>query len=149
MLRICITDKMGIVCGAKMPRSLIHERSFHCNGITVYLSAASADGLKFTRGSTFRRHCRQLINIASGWLTYYRRKTDGVAGLRDGEEREKGGERKRENENVCVCVCVRERGEERGGVGWPRMEIAWFEISRWEKKRIEWRDLSLKQITNG
>lgn len=72
----------------------MHE-SFYCSGITVYLSATSADGLKFIGGSTLCQRCRQLINIASSWLTYYRGKTDGVTGLRNSKrERERGEEDK-------------------------------------------------------
>jgi len=55
-LRICITDKTGIVCGVKM------LKGFHCNGITVYLSAASADGLKFSRGGSTLLSALQAIN---------------------------------------------------------------------------------------
>lgn len=113
-----------------MPRSLIHEWSFHCNGITVYLSVASADGLKFARGSTLRRHCRQLINIASGWLTYYRRKTDGVAGLRDGEARE----RKVEKEKERMRMCMREREGGGGRRKWDnrawRLRDSKFRVER-------------------
>lgn len=104
---VYLTNKIEIAYGARMLRSLMHEQSFYCNGITVYLSATSADGLKFMRGSTLRRRCRQLINIASSWLTYYRRKTDSVTGSRDREGVRKGGRR----------ISGRER---------LRVEIVWF-----------------------
>lgn len=142
---------MEIAYCVRLFRSLIHEWSFHCNGITVYLSAASADGSKFMRDSTPCRRYRQLINIASGWLTYYRRKTDDVVW-----EGRKAGKvaaqedcavwniewKKKETDEIRVLLKrTNERtGLERGRMWeWERMRQAGSIAEvEWENGEIEW-----------